>query len=268
MTLFTVQQGAASLAGEQAGQGVAVVFLHAGVADRRMWRRQLGAFAATHQVVAYDRRGFGETQAAPEPHSPAEDLLAVLDSLNIGRAVLVGCSQGGKVALDFVLAHPERALALVLVAPAVSGAPAPDELPAPVEALLEALEEAEASGDLERLNALEARIWLDGVLGSDGRVQGEARDLFLAMNSVALSAGPVGEERPAGPAWPRLGEVCRPTLVLYGDLDFPHVQERCEALAREIPGAGRTVLSGTAHLPNLESPEAFDAALAAFLGGL
>lgn len=265
MSDMTVRSGNAMLAAEVRGDGDALVLLHAGVADRRMWDAVAETVARTHRTVAYDRRGFGRTRPHEETYSHTHDLLAVLDAADVGRATLVGCSQGGKIALDFALAHPERVAALVLVAPAVGGAPAVDEFPPQVEALLEELEAAEESEDVDRLNLLEARVWLDGVLGEDGRVQGGLRDLFLDMNGAALRAPQVGEETPPPPAWPRLGEIGVPTLLVWGDLDFPHAQERCQRMTELIPGARGTVMPATAHLPSLEDPAAFSTLVTEFL---
>jgi pimeloyl-ACP methyl ester carboxylesterase len=265
VTDLHVTRGDARLAGEVRGDGPALAFLHAGVADSRMWDGVVEGVTPTHRSVTYDRRGFGRTRSHGESYSQTDDLLAVLDAAGVNRATLVGCSQGGKVALDFALAHPERVSALVLVAPAVGGAPAVDTFPPHVEALLEELEAAEESEDVERLNLLEARVWLDGVLGEDGRVQGGLRDLFLDMNGTALRATDVGEETPPLPAWPRLGEISVPTLLVWGDLDFPHAQERCRTMSVLIPGARGRVMSGTAHLPSFEEPESFGTILAEFL---
>src|SRR3546814_9656526 len=87
---------------------------------------------------------------------------SVLDGLDIDQAALVGCSQGGRIAIDFALTHPGRAAGVFLVAPAVTGAPSPEAFPPAVEALLEMLEEAEEEEDLDRINLLEAWMWLDG----------------------------------------------------------------------------------------------------------
>lgn len=265
MSDMAVRSGEATLVGEVRGDGDAIVFLHAGVADRRMWDGVVETVVRTHRAVVYDRRGFGGTRPHEETYSHVDDLLAVLDAADVGRATLVGCSQGGKIALDVALAHPERVAALVLVAPAVGGAPAVDEFPKEVEALLEELEAAEESEDVARLNLLEARVWLDGVLGQDGRVQGGLRDLFLDMNGAALRAPQVGEETPSPPAWPRLEEIAAPTLLVWGDLDFPHAQERCQRMTELIPGARGTVMPGTAHLPGFEDPSTFSTLLTEFL---
>jgi pimeloyl-ACP methyl ester carboxylesterase len=97
-------------------------------------------------------------------------------------------------------------------------------------------------------------------------VGGEARALFLDMNGRALRAAPVGPEHPQRPpVWDRLAEVRAPTLVVWGDLDVPHVPARGEVLARTIPGARRHVVTGTAHLPQLERPDEVTALLSRFL---
>ncbi len=271
-TELKVASGKATLAAIEAGSAEpAVVFLHAGVADKRMWQDQLGALAGDYRVVAYDRRGFGDTRYGAEIFSHVDDLLAVLDDRDIGKAVLVGCSQGGRIAIDFALTYPERAAGLFLVAPAVNGAPSPEDFPPPVEALLELLEEAEEDEDLERLNLLEAWMWLDGPAGEEGRVGGAVRDLFLTMNATALYAEDPGREtNPAAfpVAYSRLADLTLPAQVIWGDGDFPHIQQRCVHLVQALPQATGSVIPGTAHLPNLEQPEAFNDYLRDFLEGL
>lgn len=118
-----VQSGSARLCVDHRGTGGAlpIVFLHAGVADRRMWDEQLTGLAAEHQVVAYDRRGFGETQSADEAYSQVGDLRQILDHYRFERVLLIGASQGGRIALDFALSQPGRVAGMVLIAPAVSG---------------------------------------------------------------------------------------------------------------------------------------------------
>jgi pimeloyl-ACP methyl ester carboxylesterase len=86
------------------------------------------------------------------------------------------------------------------------------------------------------------------------------------MNGAALRAPSPGEEREPPEALPRLGALRVPTLLLCGDLDAPHLQERCALLARLIPGAELRVMPGCAHLPNLEQPRAFEAHVRELLG--
>jgi len=266
VTLQAIRSGAAEIAIESAGHGAPVVLLHAGVADRRMWRAEVAALAnAGFHAHAYDRRGFGDTLHADEPWSHADDLVAVLDHVAGDRAsILVGCSLGGALAIDMALAHPRRVRGLVLVAPAISGAPEPTVIPPGIRALVDRMERAEAASDVDAINALEAHAWLDGPLAPEGRVGGAARDLFLAMNEIALRSEARGMPRKAVPTYDRVGNIDCPTLIAWGDLDFPDVVDNCRYLAGTIKSARRHVFAGAAHLPNLEQPDAFGRLLVEF----
>jgi pimeloyl-ACP methyl ester carboxylesterase len=265
MRSFTIPSGKAELTGVEDGKGPALVFLHAGVADKRMWRDQLAAFADRFRVVAYDRRGFGETRYKPETFSHMQDLRAVLDGLGIEQANLVGCSQGGRFAVDFTLAYPKRVAKLVLVAPAIGGAPQPEELPDDIDNLLQQAEQAQDQNHHDLVNRIEAHMWLDGPRSADGRVPGSARDLFLRMNIIPLKSPSPGKDEAAKDSFKKLKQIEAPTLLIWGDLDFPHLQERCALLGKRIKGAQSALMPGTAHLPNLEQPKKFNALLDAFL---
>ena len=261
-----VAVGTAPIAAEWAGSGQPIVFLHANVADRRMWRHQFDAFAASNRVIAFDRRGFGETAMVDETYSQTDDLFAVLDRL-AGRdkpAILVGCSRGGSIAIDAALASPDRVAALILVAPGVSGAPAATPIGA-VQRLLDATEFARKSGDLDEVNRLQAALWLDGPLVDEGRVSGSPRALFLAMNAIALAAPSLGRVVEPKPGWGRLDQIAVPVRILCGDLDIPHIQTRCEQLAAGLPNGRLEMLSTAAQLPSLEQPERVTERLMALL---
>jgi pimeloyl-ACP methyl ester carboxylesterase len=239
--------------------------LHAGVADRRMWRETLPYLGGTHLAIAYDRRGFGETRSSNEPFLHVDDLDRVVDHFGSREAILIGCSQGGRVAIDYALAYPEKVTALVLVAAAITGAPAPDEFPPDIARRMADLDEAEERGDIGRVNAIETHLWLDGPLSVEGRVAGAARRLFLDMNRIALQHVPLTLEQSCPSAFDRMGNIAAPAFVVWGNRDFPHIQERSQWLANTIPSAQSLVMEGCAHLPNLEQPERFNAALGSFL---
>ena len=111
----TVMSGTARLSAWTWGTtGPAVVALHPGVGDSRIWSSCAARWAAAgHSVVGYDRRGFGDTRCSPEPHDDLDDLLAVMNAASIESAVVVGNSRGGGLAIDLALAHPERVRGLV-----------------------------------------------------------------------------------------------------------------------------------------------------------
>lgn len=264
---FHLTIGEARLAGVHAGKGEAIIFLHAGVADKRMWLEQLNAFSHAYHVIAYDRRGYGETLAPDEAFSHVEDLRQILEHFGIARVVLVGCSQGGRVAIDFALQFPQQVSALVLIAPAVSGAPAPESFPETIAEKLEALDNAEEAKDIDLVNRIEANLWLDGPMSQAGRVSGEVRELFLAMNGIALRHPELRGEKSLPSAYERVADLAMPTLIIWGELDFPHVKERCHYLADTIPLAEAQELPGTAHLPSLEQAQQVNDLIQTFLVG-
>src|SRR5262249_50066947 len=107
--------------------------------------------------------------------------------------------------------------------------------------------------------------WVDGPTRSPDQVPARIRDLVREMDLRAMRCEAAAEGKaellpPERPAAGRLGEVCAPTLVMWGDLDAPITLSSSPALAAGIPGA--------AHLPNLEQPEKFNEIVLDFLKGL
>jgi pimeloyl-ACP methyl ester carboxylesterase len=254
----------ATLVGDRwKGAGPTIALLHAGVCDRRCWR-EVGARlgAAGRDIVAYDRRGFGDVPPAGGPFRHVDDLLAVLDAVSPDApACVVGSSMGGGVALDAALEAPERVAGLVLLAPAISGDPGPDEeaFNAATDGLAGAIDAAFTAGALDECNRLEVRLWLDGPAGPDGRVTGPPRELALDMNRIVLAndaAAADGADGASGlDAASRVHEIAIPTIVACGELDVSIKVQSSAELARALPNATFRSLPGRAHLPYLEAPD-------------
>jgi len=229
----------------------------------------VGAFAGGRLVVRPDLRGFGESALPDGPFSHVEDVRALLDFLGIDRAAVVGNSFGGRVALDFALAHPERTDALVLIASALSGYEGSAELDAIDEeedALLDA-------GKIDEAVELNLRTWLDGYGRDASPVSADARRRVGAMQRRSFETIVAAYERtpPPGPvSWPepaaatRLHEVAAPTLVVGCSYDHPDFRALAERLGEGIPGAARAVME-TGHLPGLEQPEELNRLVLAFV---
>jgi pimeloyl-ACP methyl ester carboxylesterase len=260
--------GRAQLAYDVTGAdgGADVLLIHAGVNDRRSWRHVVERLAARHRCVAYDMRGYGDTTYEPEDGwSPVADALAVLDAAGVERAAVVACSMGGQAAIDLTLAHPDRVAGLTLIGTAVRGAPYPELTEGPTAELNARIEPAYDAGDFDEVNRLDAWMWLDGPSSEEGRVSGPARELFLDMNGRALRAAEPGEQADLSPAWPRLGEIAVPTLVMIGRLDAEEILAIDAQLPELIPGARLRWLEGVAHVPHLEGDPATLDEVAAFV---
>ncbi|HEY0034976.1 MAG TPA: alpha/beta hydrolase [Devosia sp.] len=264
---FSVPVRGGTLAAVQAGEGLPVVFLHAGVCDQRMWAAQMDAVAEDGwHAIAYDRRGYGETESADISFNHLDDLDAVLRKLDIHAAVFVGCSLGGGLAVDFALRYPGRVLGLVLIGTSVTGSPwSATEAERQIEA---AEEDAFERGDLEMLNRVQAHEWLDGPRAQSGRVGGAVRELFLDMNSKALGKPGLSQEERPPEAWTRVSQIGAPTMLLVGDEDFTALIDRHDYLSEEMPNAFAAVLEGVAHIPSIEKPDLVNSLLLEFLDAI
>ncbi|TDB72444.1 alpha/beta fold hydrolase [Micromonospora sp. KC723] len=256
----------ARLAYDDLGSGTAVVLLHAGIADRRMWRGQLSTLAERHRVIALDLRGYGDSELPPEPFAHHDDVVGLLDALGVGKAALVGCSFGGAVAIDTALAHPDRVSALALLGSAVFG----NEWSTETEELWERLVGEVDPEDFTASAAGEVRFWVVGPSRDPEGVDpelvafAEEMDQRALAAELALSAVEIEELDP--PAIDRLGELRLPVLVTAGADDVRDIARLADRIAAEVPGAVRLPdIADAAHLLPLERPEAVNAALLGFL---
>jgi pimeloyl-ACP methyl ester carboxylesterase len=251
---------------EIAGVGQPFVMLHAGVADSRQWGSAFTRFARRYRVLRYDLRGYGNSEPVAGEYSNLCDLAALLDDLRIDQpAILMGCSMGGSLALDFALAHPARVKALVMVSSGPSGL----ALDVPEDGRFAQAEQAYEAGDLDLVAEIETRIWFDGVGRTPDQVDPAMRKLAYEMNrrALALEAKKLGERRPDSetPATQRLGELSALALVVVGEHDIPYIQAAADYMVEKIPSARKALIRDAAHLPNMDHPEAFRQTVEAFL---
>ena len=247
------------MAHDDEGSGPAVVLLHSGVCDRRMWHPQTAVLCRTHRVIAPDLRGFGETPVPPEPFGHADDVVALLDHCGVDRAVLVGSSMGGRVALEMAVTHQDRMTALVLLCAGHRDLPdsaASEAFEAEEDRLLEAR-------DVEGAVALNVETWLGPSADEDTRAL--VRDMQRRAFEVQLAA----DQLDPGPELLRVdidpARVDVPTLVVGGELDMDVFRDGARHLADVIPDARLTMLPWAGHLPSLERPDDVTPLISAFL---
>lgn len=249
---------------ESAGTGSPVILLHGGNLDRRMWDAEFGALQRTHRVIRYDARGYGRSGAADTAFSAHHDLRALMDALQLPRASLVGLSLGGRVAMDFALAHPERVDRLVLVAPGISGGTWAEDADT---AWLAVAREAAKRQD----SVAVARAWLgsayirtalrDSTTAQRVRLWVEDQSPFWA----GVVRHPDLEVEAAPPAAGRLAELTAPILLVVGTADTPFILDVARAIQAQAARVERVDIPGVGHMVNLEAPGPLREALLAFL---
>jgi 3-oxoadipate enol-lactonase len=254
----------AKLAYEVAGRGSAIVMIHAGVADMSMWDEPFRELSKRYRVVRYDTRGYGDSKTEAVEFSNRQDLLSLMDHLKIDKAILVGNSRGGIIALDFTLEHPSRVAGLVSVAGSVSGFDA--EPTAEEKAVFDKVDALIEKKEFEAVAKMETDIWVNGPVQKTGRAPREIWEQVHRM-IVRNNRMNTAEAKPIGlkpPAIGRLGEVRVPILAMIGDLDESTTQAAMAHLAEKAPNARRIVYRNTAHMISLERPKEFIREVMAF----
>jgi 3-oxoadipate enol-lactonase len=227
----------------QSRRAPAVVLLHAGGLDARMFDADMSALSRLGHVVRYDRR-----RDAPEAGNVAIDhiaeLRAVIDCECGGRAVLVGSSFGGQLAVDFALAHGERVAALLLVGPGLTGTVQSEERRARMARLV-----AAARHGPDGL----ARAWLeDRHLAPHGFPAATTRLVCdMLRDSAPLFLAPP-RTVPVPSALPRLGRLKAPGRVYVGELDDTDNHQIAQTLAHAAPTLELHIVRAAGHFPMLE----------------
>lgn len=254
---------------ETAGEGQPLILIHAGVADSRQWNDVFTHLAKRVRVVRYDMRGYGKSVPVDGEFSHMGDLLALLAHLNLNQPlVLMGCSMGGGLAMDFALTHSSRVKALIMVDAGPSGL----ELDVETPAKFAEAEQAYTAGELDRVAELETQIWFDGMNRMPSQVNQAMRALVYEMNRHALSldALGLGKRLPdtQTPATEQLTELAIPVLIIIGAQDTPYMLAAAEYMVQHIRSARKVILEDAAHLPNMDQPDEFQRVVTTFLDDL
>jgi len=224
------------------GQGSPVIFLHGGLANIDYWGNQVPAVAAHHTVVLMDSRGHGRSTRDSRPYGydlMADDVVALMDSLNIARADIVGWSDGAILGIDLAIRHKNR---------------------------------------VGKVFAFAANTLTSGVIDGVEKNPTFAAYIERAGHEYAAhSATPgeydafvdqIGKMWAEQPDWTdaELKAIDTPVLVVDGDHDEAIKREHTEYIARTIPHAGLSILPNTSHFAFLQDPRQFNFAILHFLG--
>ena len=256
-----LERPGARLTYEVAGDGPAVVLIHGFGLDMRMWDPQVGPLADRFRVVRYDCRGFGASGPFDPavPYTHAGDLVALLDHLDIGEAVLAGLSFGGRVALQATLADPARVRGLALLDAVLDGVPWD---PPSARAMDEVTRQVQEAGVLAGREA-----WLAHPLFAAARERPDLAGKLAAMVAGYPGQHWLGQDShlQTRPPIDVLEDVIAPVLVAVGERDVPGFREMSAVLARRIPGAEYRVVADAGHMINMEQPAAVSELLTRFV---
>jgi 3-oxoadipate enol-lactonase len=246
---------------ETAGTGPPVVLVSGGgTLDRRQWDDEFGALAKLYHVIRYDIRGIGRSARPTSEFSHHEDLIALLERLNIERAVVCGVSFGAVIAIDLALDHPDMVSRLVLAGAGVSS-----DKQASVESVRALSALAESEGLEHAIGVVTGLPWF--VSAHNASARRRIGEIYLDNRDVFADEFPLVTlwQPTTPPAGERLDEIRMPTLIVVGANDNPAALTRADRIASSITGAQKVVIADCGHMVNMDAPAAFNRAVLTFL---
>ncbi len=255
--------GNLDIAYDDVGHGIPLLLVHGFPVDRRVWRPQVPVLSRHCRVLALDLPGHGDSTPTGEytMESLARLLEGFLDTLGVERAVLLGYSMGGSVALEFSRTYPKRLYSLILYA---SRAVADSEEEAVTREAL-----AEVASLLESQPIVVEEVMLDLVsadaaIAAGGPVTEAVREMVGDTPRLTFKQGLLALARRPDYT-PTLSSIPCPTLVVVGERDTVTPPAAAQDMVARIPGARLVVLPGAGHFANLDSPQEFNRTVLDFL---
>jgi pimeloyl-ACP methyl ester carboxylesterase len=237
------------------GKGTPIILLHANTGTSASWIKQTDAFAhAGYRVIAFDRRGWGQSIAdpssGPQPGSISGDLDALASALKLNRFYLLGIAGGGFAALDYAAWHPEHLRGLI-VAASTGGF---------TEPVMTAFTQRIAIPGLANLPGEYAELGLS-FRGTDP--DGTAR--WNAIEEHARQPGAAAQPLHSPNTFAKIEAIAVPTLVLVADADLYAPQALMRTWSAHLKHHDWVVIEDAGHSVAWEKPDAFNAAVLRFL---
>lgn len=247
---------------ETKGSGDNMLFLHAGIADSRMWDYEFDVMAEHFRVIRLDLPGYGRSGFTGGRFSYSMIIKGLLDHLKADQVHILAASFGGKIALDFALEHPDSCLSMALLSPAVGGWE--DSI------FLQEYEKEEErllnDGKIEEAVLWNYNVWIVGER-NENSVDPKIKELVMDMQWSSLR-----KQEPSSPVIElenednihKLKNLTCPLLVITGRHDVQDFHQMADLIMKEVPSAQRKTLPDASHLANLECPELFSGIISDF----
>lgn len=255
---------------EETGSGTPVLFVHEFAGDLRSWEPQMRHFGQRYRAICYNARGYPPSDVPEQPSSysqarAADDILAVLDHLGIGKAHVVGLSMGGFATLHFGFRHPARALSLVVAGCGYGAEPdQQDKFKGEAQTIAKMLHDEGMEKFAARYAYGPTRVQFEN---KDPRGFAEfARQLaeHSALGAANTQLGVQGARPSLYTLVDQMRALTVPTLILTGDEDWPCLQPGL-LMKQSIPSAALSVMPNCGHTINIEDPDEFNRLVGAFL---
>ncbi len=246
---------------DRSGSGPAVVFIHGLTNDYTLFGAQRDAFSKSYSFVAYDVRGYGQTDRAYDPPYDIDllvaDLRALLTALGIARATLVGFSLGGLISQQFAIKHPSMVAALVIVDSVGQFSPESRTM------FSERARIVETQGAQPLVDGMLSRWFTPEFHAQQPTRIADFRQQILANDPATVAA--TCRIATTFNLLDQLPSIAAPTLVLVGEHDRGNPLPKAREIQERIPGAELAVIPGAAHFGPVEQPETFNRMVLAFL---
>ena len=253
---------------EVSGEGEPVVLLHGLGANTSVWDETFNALSRQYRVVRYDMRGYGRSDRyTVAPYTHEGDLRALLQSLRIDKAHIIGQSFGALQGLNYALAYPDHTESLIMVG--LGSLPGAEGLPPPPEAMgnaYTAMGAELAKGDLEAAGKAALGLPGFGIVREDAALSERMVDIFVFHWEHHLGhTDPDPLLLPQVPQAQRLAEINVPVMNILGELDAETRHVEAILIQTGIPHALQVDMAGCDHLLFWEEPELFGAIVGHFL---
>lgn len=240
----------------------AVILLHAFPLSAEMWKPQLYALGcAGYRAVAPNVFGVEGSDEKPGWNFTdyAHELAALMDSLDIEKATVLGLSMGGYQAFEFYRHYPGKIVSLVLC-----DTRAESDTPQAREQRKAFMKSVEACGPEEAIRRMVPNYFSPNDAGSGGELAREASEIIRRQPAGVINAA-MGAILMRTDSSPMLSSIRCPVLVMCGAEDRMTPPETAEAISVRIRGSRLILLGGAEHISNMEQPEAFNRSLLEFL---
>jgi len=236
---------------KSSGDGDPIVFLHSSLLTSEMWSSQIEYFLKENKVITFDFCGHGKSDLPKGIYSDYEDLKIILDKNNINKAVIVGCSYGGSVAIDFLLKYPEYVKKLFLITPAINGYKYPLKLT--IESIKN-FRNAHKAGIEKAVEMFINNKYWSYFVPKKNSFKEEFKKIF--MENKNFYNGNYSKKQILKPvAIKRLSEINNNVVLIGSENDSKFNKEAVGILSKNVKGIKIYEIKNCGHLPNIEKGE-------------